>query len=101
MSIAWGSLEFACKELGVVPLICSFRQNLLDDSILLSLDFPMDVNPKDCYKILDQFPLKLDPERRRICRDALKSPALAIAVSSHGIHDVIAVLCRDGTRIQP
>jgi hypothetical protein len=85
------------RNYGEASLICSFRQKLLDDSILLSLDFPQDVNPKDCYKIAEQFPLKLEPERRRMCRDALKSPALAIAVSSHGIHDIIAVLCRDGT----
>jgi hypothetical protein len=79
-------------------LITSSRQVSFDDSILLSFDFPGDTKVKDLYRISGP-PLVLEADvRKRICSGLMKSPTLAIAVSSHRSHDIVTVLCRDGMR---
>jgi hypothetical protein len=67
----------------------------VDDSLLLSLDFPPDAKAKDCYRLLGPM-FKVNSERRRVCSGVLKSPTLAVAVCQQGSHAIVAVLCMDG-----
>jgi len=74
-----------------------FHRINTDDSLLLSLDFPSDSRPHDFYQILNRETFRLEPNQRRMCCDIEpKRPTLAVAVTSHGNHDIIAVLTRDG-----
>jgi hypothetical protein len=77
----------------------SYRQENLDDSILFSIDHPK-ANRKDCYRIkgLDERRLVLAGEEERVCSGERRGPHLAIAVSSHGIRDIVATLNLDGTK---
>lgn len=70
----------------------------MDDSLLLSLDFPLDAKAKDCYRLLGPM-FNVNSERRRICSGVLKSPTLAVAVCQQGTHAVVAVLCMDGATL--
>lgn len=78
----------------------SFRERGVDDLLLFSVDFP-NAEPKDCFRIVedgDTFQLK---DEGRICCGDGKDPSLAIAVSSHGAHDIIALIQRDGIFLCP
>lgn len=68
----------------------------LDEALLFSLDFPSEP-PQDCYKIRTSVDggFLLKGKRSRIPWSA-NTQDIAIAVSQHGIHDVIVVLSIDG-----
>jgi hypothetical protein len=64
--------------------------------VLLSLDFPSESRAMDCYKLSEDFRFRLEAEKKRVVSGNTNSSTLAIAVSTYGSHDVVAVLCRDG-----
>jgi hypothetical protein len=75
----------------------SYRQATFDDSLLLSVDFPR-ARPKDCFRIIpERDTFSLAGEKEPVCCGNGSAPGLAIAVSSHGVRDVIAILRRDGS----
>lgn len=74
----------------------SCRQRKRDDTLLFSVDFPR-AKPKDSFRIInDGYKFELEAEKRRRCCGDGREPSLAIAVSSHGPRDIIAILKRDG-----
>ena len=67
----------------------------MDDALLFSLDFST-AKAEDCFDIIDEedsFSLKA--KKNLICGTGSK-PNVALAVSSHGMHDVIVVLGGNG-----
>ena len=52
--------------------------------------------PKDCYRILEAGKkFKLDEGKRQYCGDG-KVAGVAVAVSSHGARDTVAILLKNG-----
>jgi hypothetical protein len=95
MWIALALLAFHCKVPQYLLLTLSYRQQMSDDAILFSVDFPR-TKPKDFFGIRnDGDSFALETLRRRCCSDGKSS--VALAVSSHGQCDVAAILKTDGT----
>lgn len=81
-------------------LKCSYRrEHRTDKALLFSLDFPAETRQKDCFRIgTDGNTFRLETDRKRLRFGYWSKPNLAIAVSSHGTHDVVVALSRDGTQ---